>query len=364
MNYADDSFLKPKNNSIGFVRLLLASCVLWGHGCELAGYKIDTNRWGVLAVLGFFTLSGMLVTQSFQHSKSLVDFLWRRALRVYPGYWANLVMTAFVLIPALWMLTKGSLDGYFASDASPYFYVWRAAPIVNGFVGDIRHVFFGNPLSQAVNGSLWTLPVEVFCYVMLGIFAWLGAIRRPILAPILAVAFTVLWMAHLHLDVPRNVQKLFDPLVIELYAAFSIGVTFYLYRSRLRLIPWLGWLCVAFCGVILWNHLGSVGDALRPIATAYAVLWLAAWLPFRHFDRKIDLSYGVYIYAYPIQQSLILLGVSRSSPPLYFGLTVILTAALATFSWFLIERPALRFKRAFAPKKPRPEDEQIATVPA
>jgi peptidoglycan/LPS O-acetylase OafA/YrhL len=345
--------LNPKTNAIGFVRLALASCVLFAHGVELAGYGIDSTRWGTLAVLGFFSLSGLLVAQSFEHCQGPLDFIWRRTLRVYPGYWANLVMTAFVVIPITWYLSKGDLNDYWSGDNSPIHYVLGSVKLVTGFVGDIRHVFDANPVPKIVNGSLWTLPIEFICYIGLMALGWMGALKTKYVAPLLAVCFLILWITRPDFHLPKSVAKIADPMVIELYLAFTLGVCAYIYRDFIQILSWLGWLCALFSALVLWNGLGFLGEWLRPFTTAYLVLWLSVAIPIKHFERHGDISYGVYIYAFPITQALVLLNVHRM-PLFYFTLITVMTMVLATASWLTVESPALKLKRLLAKPKPNP----------
>src|SRR4051812_12311820 len=93
----DEAFLK--HNSIGFLRLVLASLVVFSHSFALSGLEPPGHMQAKLAVSGFFFLSGVLITQSFENSRSFWDYVWRRSLRIFPGLWACLVVSAFVIVP-------------------------------------------------------------------------------------------------------------------------------------------------------------------------------------------------------------------------------------------------------------------------
>ncbi|MEO6834367.1 MAG: hypothetical protein ABI231_00435 [Candidatus Tumulicola sp.] len=129
---------------------------------------------------------------------------------------------------------------------------------------------------------------------------------------------------------------------LELFVYFFFGAAAYPYRDR---VPIRGWIaCLAALAVVV--ALPTRADAaVLPTCFAYAVIYVAMKWPIRSFDRRIDLSYGLYIYAFPIQQLLVIYGFNVFGIVPYFSLTFALTVLLAAASWFIIGKPSLSLKR-------------------
>ena len=211
------------------------------------------------------------------------------------------------------------------------------------FVGIDRlpGVFADNPYPLAINGSLWTLWLEVFCYAALAIAGVLGALRRPWLALALAVTLFALgelspafvgWM-------PRG-DAFLGP---RLGGTFVAGALAYAWRERIPLSPWIA-LAALVAGVALLDTRVEVYALYGAVVYATLVLAYHPSLDVPGFRRMGDYSYGIYVYAYPTQQAIA--SVLGPMPPLLlFGLAYPAIFALAFASWHAIERPALRFKR-------------------
>ncbi len=369
----NDEFLKPGKNSIGFLRLLLASLVVVEHSFTLGGFPIPGHMYARLAVAGFFFLSGMLIAQSFVHSSSVIDFGWRRLLRLFPGLWACVAVMAFILLPIAWFAQYGSLGGYFDGPGGPFAFFGRGLALFGG-QASVHGVFAHTPVGDFSNGSLWTLPVELLCYAALAIMGLAGIFRRWAWA--LWIPFLLVLFFHLFPNLRFNAfhemslpSKLTNLSVLELYVFFSLGMLAYIYRERIRVESWLGILCCVFVvGIMVYEDFTPTfqfaSRAMRVFALPYALLWLANVIPLRSFDRKRDLSYGTYIYAFPIQQTMVTLGAPALGPWAFLAISYSATIGFAFASWHLIEQPALRLKRLFASKKRRVGDEEIATDPS
>jgi len=255
---------------------------------------------GTVAVWGFFGLSGFLLATSRAHLP-IYAFAWRRMLRILPAYWTCILLTSVVV---------GSWYANVAWDPLG----WVGAPTWEGFAS--------NPM-DLVNSSLWTLPVELACYVGLALIPGL-ALR--IASPILTVTIFTLAAAG------TFAFGGWQPPIF----AFTLGLLVSAWRVPLR-AP------VALAGVILaFATVGSpLGTFVATAGVVYAFLWVGMALPFRW---TADFSYGTYIYAFPITQLLVLAGVARFGP---LGLALsagLATLVLAAASWFFVERPALSLK--------------------
>jgi peptidoglycan/LPS O-acetylase OafA/YrhL len=353
-----------KNNAFGFLRLLLAILVIFSHSFALGGFGIEPlhaltqGRYniGLASVAMFFVLSGFLIARSAAHSPSIGRFLWHRFLRIFPGYWVCLVVCACIFAPLMAYAESGSLTRIFSLPwNSPQSFMINNAGVLhlNGFSvegavmfrpnsigGVLRH----NPVPGVLNGSLWTLPFELGCYLAVAAVALVGLLRRA--RSLVLVLFAGLSCLHAFdcLD-PQGFYRYFPYVgvkqLVMLCLFFCAGSICFLYQEK---IPFSRWLFAAAL-LLLWMSLAAgVFGLVAPIAMTYAFLWLAFSLPFRRFDTRGDFSYGAYIYAFPVQQGLTLLGLPASGFAAYFVCSLLTTLLLAIFSYRLIEAPCLRWK--------------------
>lgn len=337
-----------RSNAIGFLRLFFAAIVLWSHAFGIGGFgwdpigRVDGGLIaGMLAVGGFFVLSGFLITRSYETVDNAARFLWHRVLRIFPAFWVCLLVTAFVLAPLAYVYQHGTLAGYLSEPESPLTYPARNALLVIA-QSNIRGILANVPAPFLLNGSLWTLAYEFACYMGVAIIGIVGIVRK---APgAVAAAAVLLYLGYLGSTwhyAARGYTTGLD--VYSLFVYFGFGSAAYLLRDR---IP-MNWLVAALCAAILVGTLATKAFVFVAIpCVAYLTLFAAMRLPIRSFDRRIDLSYGLYIYAFPIQQLLALYGAAAFGfvPYLLAGLAISLAFALG--SWFAIERPALALKNA------------------
>ncbi len=336
----------PGGNAIGLLRFSLALLVVVHHTRVLGGFGSDPvlrfargqADLGVFAVAGFFTISGFLVTRSAERS-STARYLWHRALRVFPAFWVCLLVIALVFGPFFWFHVHGTFAGYAeTTDDGPLGYVANNVLLLINQTR-IDHLLAGNPYPSAVNGSLWTLAYEFSWYLVVAVVAALGLLRRRILIVGLIAFLVVAYL--LASDPLQGIPIVGYALSSRFGLAFSLGMAAYLWRERIPLDDRLAALAaVVFVVTLRFGLFSSLGMA----ALAYGMLWAAWRLPFRRFGTRIDLSYGVYIYAFPIQQTIALLGGHRLGAPLFLAVSLVGILPLAFLSQVLVERPALRFK--------------------
>jgi peptidoglycan/LPS O-acetylase OafA/YrhL len=339
--------LGPGGNAIGLLRFGLALLVMVHHTRVLGGFGSDPvlrfargqADLGVFAVAGFFTISGFLVTRSAERS-SLARYLWHRTLRVFPAFWVCLLVIALVFGPFFWLHDHGTLAGYAdTADAPPLGYLANNVFLLINQT-QIDHLLAGNPYPNAVNGSLWTLVYEFSWYLVVAALALFGLLRRRVVVLGL-VAFLV--VSDLLVVAPLREIPVLGYAFTRFGLAFSLGMAAYLWRERIPLDDRLAALAaVVFVVTLRFGFFSSAGMA----ALAYGVLWLAWRLPLRRFGTRHDLSYGVYIYAFPVQQTIALLGGHGLGPPLFLAASLAGTLPLAFLSQLLVERPALRLKDA------------------
>jgi peptidoglycan/LPS O-acetylase OafA/YrhL len=331
-------------NNFDLIRLVAATLVLVSHAFPLSGDKrvvaeplsLWTNgqdTFGGLAVCAFFFISGFLVTRSLMRSKSLVVFTVARALRIFPGLAVVVMLVALVLGP---LTTSLSLGDYFAHPGfSDYFRNIQLDMHYN-----LPGVFSQNHL-QAVNGSLWTLKFEVVMYAALPFVLWAAAQASRLILPVLLLAFIGAHKLGL-VDPAKSIHYFY---YVYLGQFFLAGIIAYMYRDVIRLSAPLAIAC--FCIVLAGAAFGGF-FLTRVIAGSYLLLWLAYGAPKAPdiFTRHGDLSYGIYIYAFPVQQFVAESFDWGKTWQGNIALALPLTFLLAYFSWRFVEAPSLRARGA------------------
>lgn len=360
-----------RNNSLGFIRLLLATAVVISHASVLGFGDTEFGRYfsrgqtdlGKLSVYGFFVLSGILVTRSGKRLP-LGRFLWHRALRLLPGLWVCLAVTAFVVAPLLYWRQQGSLGGFWGHASGPLDYLhanWAVAlqqRDISGVMATARES--GLATSPSFDGALWSLRYEVLCYFAVALLAVTGALtraRRVVLLVTAVLGWLVVRQAVRHpfwtgtpdASYYKDIALIpamgrFDPdVIIYLGFAFALGTLIELYRERIPVSDVLGVLCaLMLLGSLRFGYLYTVGLP----AFAYLLLWLAIRLPapFRRIGARHDYSYGIYIYGFVVQQSLVVLDLARWGFWPYLAMSLAGTLLAAVLSWHLVERPAMKLK--------------------
>ncbi|MCZ4099893.1 MULTISPECIES: acyltransferase family protein [Streptomyces] len=357
-------------NSLGLLRLLLASAVVVSHarilgfggrefGHTFSGGQIDLGK---MSVFGFFFLSGILVTRS-GNRLPVGRFLWHRGLRLLPGLWVCLAVTALVVAPLLYWRQHDDMAGFWDHAHGPFAYLranWAVGVDQWGVSGVMETARAkGLAFNDAFDGALWSLKYEVLCYLGVALLALTGSLTRARRA-VLAVTVLMGWLvlsdainnrymsgaaAAQHggpFDVPL-MGVLDVDWVVYLGFAFALGALIELYKERVPVSDPLG----VVCGLVLLLTLRYGGFfAFGVPAFAYLLLWLAIRLPkpFQRIGRKHDYSYGIYIYGFVVEQALAALGGARWGFGAYLGLALGGTLIVAMLSWHLVERPAMRLK--------------------
>jgi peptidoglycan/LPS O-acetylase OafA/YrhL len=286
-----------------------------------------------VAVDGFFALSGFLIAGS-RMRLPMNGFLVRRCLRILPGFWVCLIVVAFVFAP-LAALIAG--EGYVVGSALDYV---RSNAALTQHQWTIDHTLVDVPYEGVWNGSLWTLEYEFAAYVAAGLLLGLAWVRRRpalVLMVLVAVVLIAQPLAHGPLEVTTN-QYLFT---LRLGGYFLTGMAAWCVRDRLPVRADV--MAVAATSVVLVFFLvdGNWFDTLMTIPLTYILLALGARLRVR-IGAVNDVSYGVYIYAFPVAQVLVVAGAADLGVAGFSALVFILTLPVAWASWLLVERPCLR----------------------
>lgn len=351
MKYLSD-YTAGRDNNFNLLRFVAATAVLVSHSYALATGDAETEplrhllgmSLGDIAVGLFFITSGFLVTGSLLSKCNTTEFFLSRALRIYPGLWVAILLTV-----AVFGLVFSELS---AADFFTHRATWRYVITNMVMLGYETYLLPGTfahlPFAGAVNGSLWSLPFELRMYLMLG-FAWVvfAALKpQPVqwfkwfcIAVAASTVLADLAFVWVQMSDPAAYR---EPRIIGLGAAFFSGAALRVLQARIPVSWAIFFLLVAALAV---SAATSGFQIVYKLTFAYVVLYLAlvprGWL--LKFNRIGDYSYGIYIYAFAVQQSIVysIPGITPmqlivgSFPP---------TLGLAVASWYLIEKRALRFR--------------------
>lgn len=349
----------PRRNLFDLLRLTLALLVVVDHGTVMrtgGHHTWGRSAIGDFAVDGFFILSGLLITRSYLSLRSFWRFTWHRLLRIMPGFLVCLVVTALVVAPLAALLTGRPVVSVFSEDPSAVRYVWgNAGLLITQY--EIAGLFPDNPNPTVVNGALWTLVFEAACYALVGALGALALLRRARWSvPLLAVLVWGLTLAQ-----EAGVEVVVGDDTLRLLLAFLVGATLWLYADR---VPMRWWLAVAAALVLLVSIATLENYRLLGIVpAAYLLIWVGTCLPWSLSLRQ-DLSYGVYIYHWPVLQLMAATALVTMPVPVFLLVGGAITGAVAFVSWHLVEHPALRQKNRSLRRPPwRRGPDPAAPVP-
>ncbi len=360
-----------RHNSLNFLRLVLALVVVVDHAYGLGGFgslvTLHGISFGTIAVYGFFAISGFLIAGSAMRNGS-VRYLWQRFLRIFPGFWVCLLVTALVFGVISWFaspLPHCGLSCYAHAPNGPATYVTRNWFLPNQYWAQfkISGTPNGVPFGVTWNGSIWTLFYEFLCYLMLLALGLTGFLRYRLVTLGATIGLWIvigLATATPSLNHQLNIHShTFLMNFMKFAVVFLTGSVIYLYRHRIPDSWWLALVCAVVLIVGFWLPNGAkahgVGERnplyfftysglLMPFIT-YPMLWLGAHLPLQRVGSTNDYSYGIYIYGYPVAQLMAVFGVQKWGLPAFLSLSILATAPFAVASWWFIEKRALSLKR-------------------
>ena len=343
-----------RSNNFNLVRLLAALLVIYAHAPAITGHGPPEpiadflgKYTGAMAIDVFFLLSGFLVTASALSGQGMRYFAASRILRIYPALITCIALSVLVLGP----LVTTSHE-YWSRATWEYF--WRNASAEQA----LYHLpgVFADHTDPAVNGSLWSLPLEVRLYVAVFAIACIGLLRRRswfnlVGAAALAVGY-----------VTQFDQGPAWPYKYHLHSSlmFLVGSLAWVNRESIP-ISWR--ILVPLCAVALVTRHTALFDVAYEVLLPYAV-FCAAFAPgLAGFNRAGDYSYGVYLYGWPAQQLALsaMQGASSNAMDTLLGWAIALALAMA--SWHGVEKPALALKRRFARATPHRQSPPGAVPP-
>jgi peptidoglycan/LPS O-acetylase OafA/YrhL len=339
-----------RQNNLNLLRFLSATAVLFSHSFAISTglpsaepLRSQTGMTlGSIAVDVFFLVSGFLVTASIFKSQSAVDFIVARILRIFPGLLVMLTMTVFGF--GL-IFTRIPINDYLTSGMT-YTYFIKCLTLIFGVEYQLPGVFEDNPFRMAVNGSLWTLPYEVTMYGIL-VVVWLifRAIRPQnknllgffcIVAMLISGSYIIFRSFY-----SAGIQEI---RFAWLFYMFFVGVSAFVFRSYIKLSTKI--LCTLIFLLLAAIQIAKPAFLLIYMVSIWYIVFYLAYIPngfIRRYNVIGDFSYGIYIYAFPIQQSVVALVPDISSLNLFVW-SGIVTLGFAMLSWVAVEKQALSIK--------------------
>lgn len=329
-------------NNLGFLRLVFALLVITTHSFEI----IDGDRSrdpvsylfgehiavGDIAVDGFFLISGFLITQSFLNSPSFLNYLWKRILRIYPGF-----LVAFFVCALIAPFVGGVLQ--------PTTLIKDAFALKQPEVAGV----FPNTNVPMLDQPMWTIAYEFRCYLLVPILGVLALLRRSWPAPVMAALLMLLPIINFT-GTPHWIESLIGgpENAIRFTMFFAVGMSFYLLRDNFNYRSRAALSAVILIAVLFLSSAAT--DSALALFGGYILFWFAFAVKsetLSRVGRNVDLSYGIYLYGWPTQK-LLLWFLPALAVWKLDTLAICVVVPIAAASWYAVERPALSLKmRAF-----------------
>jgi peptidoglycan/LPS O-acetylase OafA/YrhL len=336
-----------KNNNFDFLRFLFALLVVISHAFPLSG-SIETKQWiyeitngqlvlGQIGLSGFFVISGFFIFQSLERSKSLQEYFKKRFLRLFPALFFVLLFSV-LLAPFVY---NGSTP--FLKNKEVFTYLPYNLTLF-GFQSGIKGIFDTNSY-HAINGSLWTIRYEFTLYIALALLFFFRNNKKLKISILLFVYvfFIILYNFYLSRFAESSLMGFQGGHVINLGAFFIAGsvlasLKFQNWRYKKSLLVIVGLLLVLS---LYFNYYDAVKHMIFPVLVV-----LIGFIPVKFlsgFGKAGDASYGIYIYSFPLQQTL--MHFFKMNTYTLMFVSVIISITFGFFSWHYIEKKALKYKR-------------------
>lgn len=326
-----------EKNSFDGVRIGLALIVVFAHAAALTqvpdfrllGTLFDSN----FAVKGFFAISGFLVTKSYMTSKTTLEYAEKRLRRIYPAYIATVV---FCLVIGVFVSSMHIFD--FLGNSQTVKYLVANLTFLNFIQPTLPGVFEENPL-PALNGSLWTIKVEVMLYFCVPLIVFLFTKFGATTSALFLILLSILWAYFFSFTYSGSIGA-------ELARQFPGQLSYFVFGSYLAMNPKalanIKWVALLLFASLFFTDHPQLRIFLDPFAYSVIVIYLSTLSQsYINFGKLGDISYGLYLYHFPIIQLLIYLQLF-STPWLGLSLTLAITIVISLISWHAIEKRLLK----------------------
>lgn len=345
------SIYQQKQNNFDFLRFFFASLVFYSHSFILfSGESLSeqnneiffnlTNEQidgGVLAVNMFFLISGFLIAMSWANSPSIFKFSSKRIGRILPGLIGVFILTIFILGPL------------FSTNYSDYFHQLSFSAILHDLLtmnisqSTVNNMFESLP-KDTINGSLWTLKYEVYCYVMILLMGAMKLLNKKNMTILFIFFFAVyMFQTYGNLELTRAVP------VPRLFTYFLLGTIFYLYKEYVRFDIKIISIMIFILFLFVFFELTQLAIIIAFPYLLFAFVY-SPTIKLNSFAKFGDFSYGIYIYAWPMQQATLFIFKDIQFLN-YFFISFIFTLVLAFVSWHFIEKPSLDLVHQYKTKR-------------
>lgn len=337
----------PRDNNIRLLRLLLAFTVMSRHLIAITGnikvVSIEALSFLNFSVTAFFIISGMLVYGGFQANERVAEYFKRRFLRIGPAYFFVILFFSVFLF----FFSRQNFSAYFFSKG---FFEYLAANLsfMNFIQPCINDVFSSeNHKLCAVNGSLWTMKIEVGFYIILPVlyFLFFKNKSKKIQNLWLLVFFIVSAAYYVYFNT-IYVNNVLERQLPGAFRYFAVGIFFFLNYNFVKKN-----IVVLFIGAmtLMYSERYLVGTGIfHSVVIGLGVFFTAFVLPkFKVNDwlKKYDLSYGIYLFHFPVIQILISLGLFEKNYALATVLLLGIVLICSVFCWKFLEQPFMRLAR-------------------
>lgn len=330
--------IMSRNNNFDFLRLFFAWSVFWFHVRVLThNPQLDFLKYWLnsdIAVDSFFVISGFLVFMSFERTGTLYQYFIKRLRRIYPAYFTVIILCSLLGI----IITFLPVTDYFSLPLFKYM-VFNLS-FLNFLQPALPGVFTHNSI-PAVDGALWTIKIEVMFYLAVPIISYFLKKFQPLIIMLSLYIFAFIWSAGFrylafHLGKPALIEV--SKQLPGQMCFFIIGVAAFFYHNYFKqyskLIFWLAIFLLAM------NFLSpKYGGYFHPLALGIIVIYIGNFFKYLgNFGKYGDVSYGVYIYHFPVVQTFIYFQLFDSHPMLGLIVCSLCVLACAFLSWHFVEK--------------------------